>query len=567
MKIKYFIFGIGVSAGFWAASLPAHAAVNLIANPSVETISTSTGLPIGWQTDNWGTNNATFTYKNTGYNSGHSIYAAMTGYKSGDAKWYFNPVSASSSATYTFTDHYKSNVATHIVAMSLDASGAPTYFDVEVNVPAASSSWATYTGTFKTPSNTKKITILHLLENNGWLQTDDFSLSAVQSIPITDLVPNNSVEVPSSASSSVPADWYTDGWGTNTPQFQYITNDGHDGSRSVKITMTGYSSGDAKWVFDPQALTPGKDYRFTAWYKTNTIPHVVAEYEMNDGSQSFFGLPDPLPPTNSATVWQKYSDVFPVPASGVRSVTVYFFLTNNGWLQTDDYHITPYTYVGFNRGLLTLTFDNGFEDNVTTALPILDKYGFKVTYCYSTEYVEGQPGQIADVKKIASDGNETCSHSVHHSDMTLESTSTMDYELSHSKQYLASTTGQTVNDFLTPFGAYNSTVLNEIKKYYQAHRTTDEGFNSKDNYDTFRLRVQNMAPSTTLAQFEAWVNKAKTDKTWLIIVYHQIVATGTLQDFDTKKPDFDAQMQWLASSTMPVLTMQNAIKEIRMQLQ
>ncbi|HSW99234.1 MAG TPA: polysaccharide deacetylase family protein [Candidatus Saccharimonadales bacterium] len=559
----------------------AHAAgANLIANPSLETASGSN--PANWQTDNWGTNTAAFSYKTTGFNSGHSAYVSMTKYTNGDAKWVFDPVTVSPNTTYTFSESYQSNVATHIVAESLNSKGAATYFDVDVNVAASASAWKTVTYSIKTKAATQKLTILHLLEKVGWLQTDNFSLvdpaggttpppvtpPPVTPPPVTPpvtngLVPNPSVETVSPSNANLPTDWSHSSWGTNTPTYQYIKNDGHDGTNSVKVTMGKYTDGDAKWVYTPQALTRGADYRFTGWYKTNTIPHVVAQYIKDDGSEDYFGLPDPEPAANSQTTWQKYSDVFGVPQD-VKAVSLFFFLSNTGWVQTDDYSVAPYTYTGFNRGLISLTFDDGFEENITTALPVLDQYGFKATHCFATQYVEGLPTAEQEVKQIAGDGQEVCAHTVTHPWLTQDTTADVDYELQHSQQYLQQLTGQTVKDFASPYGDYNQSVNTEIKKFYQSHRTTDEGFNSKDNFNPYRLRVQNMGPSTTLAQFQGWVNKAKADHTWLILIYHVITndpSELTPDEFNTAKPDFDAQMQWLSQSGITVERWDQALAE------
>ncbi|HEX7963081.1 MAG TPA: polysaccharide deacetylase family protein [Candidatus Saccharimonadales bacterium] len=547
----------------------AAAPVNLIANPSVETANSAGTAPLNWQTDHWGTGTASFQYKTTGYNSSKSVYVSVSGYKSGDSKWFFDPVTVSPSTTYTFSETYESNIKTHIVAESLTSAGAASYFDVDVAVPASASAWKTVTYSVKTKANTAKLTLLHLVEANGWLQTDNFSLTAPDTgtptpptPPVTNgLVPNPSVETVNPNNANLPTDWSHSSWGTNKPTYQFIKNDGHDGTNSVKVTMANYTDGDAKWVYTPQALTHGADYRFTAWYKTNTIPHVVAWYTHADGTEDFFGLPDPEPAANAGTTWQKYSDVFSVPANAT-GVSLFFFLSNNGWVQTDDYSVAPYTYTGFNRGLVTLTFDDGFEENVTTALPVLDQYGFKSTFCFATQYVEGIPTAEQEVKQIANDGQEICGHSVTHPWFTQLTTTQQDYELQHSQQYLQSLTGQQVKDFASPYGDYNAAVNTEIKKYYQSHRTTDEGFNSKDNFNPYRLRVQNMMPTTTLAQVQQWVNKAKADHTWLILIYH-VVATNKadMDEFDTYKPDFDAQMAWLAQSGITVERWDQALAE------
>ncbi len=557
--------------GMLATPTKAFADTNLVVNPSLEIGNSAGTAPLNWQTDQWGTNTAVLSYATDGYNSPHSVKVTMSNYTSGDAKWYFDPVAVSASTNYTFTEYYKASVTTHLVAMSFDANNKERYYDIDVAVPA-SADWKPYSVSFKTLASTKKVTILHLIEKNGWLQTDNLSVVASDATPTptptptpsswTDAgVPNGSVET--AQSTSQPTQWSTSSWGANSPTYQYI-NEGHTGGKSVKVTMGSYTDGDAKWMFDPIALPAGKDYRFTGWYKTNTIPHVVVNYVKSDGSEDFFGMPDPEPATGADTTWQKYSDTFSVPA-GTKAVSVFFFLSNSGWVQSDDYTIIPYTYTGFNRGVVTLTFDDGFEENITNALPVLNKYGFKSTQCYATQYIEGLADQIANVKKFASSGHEICAHSVTHPWFTQLSTTQMDYELQHSRDFLQSITGKSVTDFASPYGDYNATVNNEIKKYFASHRTTDEGYNSKDNYNPYRLRVQNMTPTTTLSQFKSWVNKAKADKTWLILVYHK-VDTMDLDAFDTKTGDFKNQMSWLSTAGITVKTWQDARAEIVPQL-
>jgi len=336
-------------------------------------------------------------------------------------------------------------------------------------------------------------------------------------------------------------------------------NEGHTGNHSVKVTVSNYSSGDAKWYFNPiTTLTPGKMYRFSTWYKTNTIPHAVAMFNMSDGTTKYFGMPNPQP--NGTSDWQFYSDTFQVPI-GTSSVSAFLFMPGNGWVQTDDYSITDYQPVGWNRPLVTLTFDDGYEDNVTTVLPVLTQYGFKTTQCYETMDVEGNAQATKDVKTFYNAGHEICAHTVTHPQLTTLTTAQVDYELSHSQQVLQNIIGASVTDFASPYGDYNQAVNKEIAKYFRSHRTVDEGFNSKDNFDIYRLRVQNMTPTTTLAQYQYWLDTAKATNTWLILVYHRVASSG-LDPFDTYTSDFKLQMQALSQSGITVKTWSAALDEV-----
>lgn len=561
------------------------ASANLIANPSMEQANSGSTAPLNWQTDNWGTNKASFQYKNTGYQSSHSSYISMSGYKDGDAKWFFDPIAVQPSTTYTFSETYQSSIKTHIVAMSLDANNVATYFDVDVAVPASATAWKSITYNIKSLANTKKLTILHLIEGNGWLQTDNFNLTSQQTPPPTGIVPNSSVETPDPANPNQPLSWSTSSWGTNSHTFSYVNGGAADGSRSVQACVTKYGtdpnvSGDANWQFASQPLVKGADYRATFSYKTNNLHavHVVAHYVKADGTEDFFGMPDPEPTGDNATNWTTYSDVFNVPTD-VVSADVIMVMRGVGCVSVDNMQLTPYTYTGFDKGRVVLTFDDAPDINYLNALPLLDKYGFKTTLylptkegAYAPGWVEGNASMEAIVKKFAADGHEIGAHTVSHPDMTTLACpgTQLTFELKHPQDYLRTLTGQPITDYASPNGAYDECTNSVTSQYYGSHRTTDEGYNSKDNFNAYRLRDQNMAPTTPLSLFKYWVDKAAHDHTTLVLTYHNIddpnnPAQMPADTFDTYLADFKAQMAYLSSKGVAVERMDTALTEMRAQ--
>ncbi|MEK7153641.1 MAG: polysaccharide deacetylase family protein, partial [Patescibacteria group bacterium] len=342
----------------------------------------------------------------------------------------------------------------------------------------------------------------------------------------TNPIANPSVETGAATPDGWTSSWWTDttvGGNGFTPTFEY-TNDGHGDSKSVKVTVADYErtyvpgaengtqggaltgdNGDAKWIFSPiptSTLQVSQQYRFNAWYKSNVIPKVVAMYCLDDPAvcenAQFFGMPAPQPGTDAQTTWQKYSDTFSIP-QGATAVSVFMFLDQNGWLQSDDYSIEDYTPTDWNQPLLTLTFDDGHEDNVANALPLLTQYGFKSTQCFETGTLTADPTQAqTNVGAFFNAGHEICSHTVTHPMMTQISDGQLAEELSQSKTYLEGLIGQPVPDFASPYGDYDARVNNAIRAAgYASHRTVDEGFNSKDNFDPYRLRVQNIFNTTT----------------------------------------------------------------------
>ena len=378
-----------------------------------------------------------------------------------------------------------------------------------------------------------------------------------QNASAANLVPNASLEQVSGADPSLPESWRHTSWGDHTAGFEYL-NSGRTGTRSIKLTVSDYVEGDARWYFDPQPLAVQKTYMFSVYYRTNAQPKVTAQFTHEDDTVTYPELAIPFP--DGSTGWQRYEETFFVPA-GVKLTTVFMRLEGDGWLQTDDYYIDARTPVGFDRPLVTLTFDDGMEDNVSTVLPRLAALGYKATQFCATTFVEGIPAMEANLLAFRDGGHEIGSHSVNHGDLTTLTPAQLDYELGHSRDYLRSLTGQTICGFAPPFGSYNRAVVEAITGYYRSSRTVDAGFNSRDRLRPYRIQVQNLLVGTTLAEYRSWLNTAGSENTWLVLVYHR-VSDDAPGPYDSHVDDFDDQMQALHESGIEVKTMNEALDEL-----
>jgi len=543
---------------FIVARLPVQAATtNLIVNPSLETANGS--LPASWQTSGWGTNSSVFSYLNTGHTGTKSAAITVSSYTSGDAKWLANPVAVTPGASYEYNDYYESNVSTRVVAAFADSSGSSSYVELPAATPSAN--WAQYDTTFTVPAAAVNVTIYHLIDSVGTLTIDDVSLSLPA--PSANPIVNPSLET---SSGSLPANWLSSSWGSNTAAFNYVSGGAHTGDKSAKLTISNYVNGDAKWYFTPiTSLIQGSQYGFSAWYKTNTQPHVVVAYTDVAGTDQYFNMPLPLP-NGSTTSWQQYSNTFDVP-QGATSVTIYMLIASNGWLQVDDYAITPYTPVGFSEPLVSLSFDDGLSSTYRNGLPLLKKYGFGSTqYIISGKLNTTGYMTTSMVRAFLSQGSEIGAHTATHPNLTLLTATQLNQELSQSQAKLRNLFGPTVaQNFASPYGAYDQTVLTNIQKYYLSHRSTDAGFNSKDNLNLYDIRVQNINTVTTPAQVAAWVTKAQADKTWLVLVYHDVTSNTSGSDYAVTPTNLDTELANIKASGIPVKTISQALNEVTIQ--
>lgn len=527
---------------------------NLIPNGNLE--HSSIGMPLGWNNNSWGVNAATFAYDNQGHNSERSVKVKISSYSSGDAKWYADTVEIDDSKQYQYSDYYKSNVETWVVAAYTDANGNISYYGLDP-APASSGSWRRYDTTLSPPKDAKKLVIYHVIGQVGELSIDDIDLRVKTATTPQVYIPNNSLEM---SSGSSPRGWLSNNWGSNTARFQYVDG-ARTGNKSVKVTVSNYVSGDAKWYFEPtDKLTPGSQYKYSVWYKSNVIPDAAVMYIMRDGSYYYAGLERPKNPI-STTSWQQYTSTITVPSDAVAT-SVFFLLNRNGWLQTDDYSLEDYTPQSFDRPLLSLTFDDGWAGNAQTALPILNQYGLKSTHCYLSEYPSQE--KVDSIMAFVNSGHEICSHTVNHPFLTKLDLADLTYQLTESKRYLEAVIKLPVPNFVSPYGDYNQTVINEVKKYYKSHRSVEDGFNSKDNFDRYNIKVQNVLDTTTTQEVKNWIAQAQADGTWLVLVYHKVV--NNPGKYDTSIGEFASQMKAISESGIAVRTYNDALDEVLKQL-
>jgi len=516
-----------------------------------------TTQPLGWQQAKWGNNTATFTRPKTGgYSSNSFGKVTVSNYVDGDAKWMFDSVSVTPGVKYVASNYYKSNVSTNVVAQFTSTTGVTSY--QWLGTQPASTTWK-LSGYYVTPpAGTAKATILHVLAANGYLSTDNYRLMPATSATIANGVPNGSVEQTSDLDSSSPIAWSQGKWGTNNATFSY-QNAGYTGTRSLKVEMTNYTDGDAKWLYDSQPVVPNKDYRFTAFYKATTTGHAAVMFTHANGSVSYFGMHN----AENSTNWSQYTDTFTTPATAV-SATIFFYISGVGYFMSDDYSVSNYSYIGFDKPRLSLTFDDGWEENVDTLLPRLNAYGFKSTQYYATQHIT-ETNDPSGVIAFNNSNHELGSHTITHPNLSVITLEQVIAELTGSQDVLEGIVNKPVRNFASPYGGYNAAAVNEIKKLYRSHRTVDEGYNSKDNFDIYRLKVQNVLVDTPPAKIQEWITKSQQDNTWLILVYHRI-SNNAPGPYDSRIADFDQHLVYIQNSGISVQTVEQALNELEPQL-
>ncbi len=212
----------------------------------------------------------------------------------------------------------------------------------------------------------------------------------------------------------------------------------------------------------------------------------------------------------------------------------------------------------FEQGIVTLTFDDGYSCHYETVLPLLEKYGACATF-YVTSSLLNQPGYLTSHQVIAlsKKGHEIASHCSTHRDLKKLSFKEVEVELLESKRTLEKLIQTPVLNFAPPFGAFNPTAMYSIKRHYQSSRTIMPGMNVR-NLNPYLIQGYVVRNSTSLKELEEWIQKAITDRKWLVLVYHYIDDTESL--ISVSKRTFEKHLQLIQRLKIATATIRDVLK-------
>jgi peptidoglycan/xylan/chitin deacetylase (PgdA/CDA1 family) len=154
-----------------------------------------------------------------------------------------------------------------------------------------------------------------------------------------------------------------------------------------------------------------------------------------------------------------------------------------------------------------LTFDDGSETAYTTALPIMQRYGFKGVSYIVYNYVGITHYMNADqIRALYSAGWEIGSHGLSHKDLTARPDRQED-EIVQSRRQLESLLGVPVLSFAYPFGAYDQSSLGYVHfaGYIAAMGLGNESIQAKENlFYLYRQAVRGTDDLRTFAARLPW---------------------------------------------------------------
>lgn len=158
------------------------------------------------------------------------------------------------------------------------------------------------------------------------------------------------------------------------------------------------------------------------------------------------------------------------------------------------------------------TFDDGYKNLLSMAMPILAKYGYTATVYVCTGLIGKdnkwnnkdatlrQHLDLDDIVKLKENGWEIASHGVTHRNLLKLSDKEVEYELSESKRMLSNIVGD-VMTYAYPYGSYNRFIKFCVEKYYKYAFAVSQGGTSLA-IDQLQLRRYSISDIYKMLSFE-----------------------------------------------------------------
>ena len=229
-------------------------------------------------------------------------------------------------------------------------------------------------------------------------------------------------------------------------------------------------------------------------------------------------------------------------------------------------------HAGTSPTVISLTFDDGNEDQYTNAFPVLQQYGMHGTFYIITGFAGVNPNSmtLSQLQALYSAGNEIAGHTVLHPDLAQVSTDEATREICDGRNTLLKW-GFPVTDFAYPYADVNSTLegiaqqcgfnsargLGQLRTPYGCQTcAAAETIPPADPYDINAPGA--VTAQWTLADLESVVTNAESAGGWVPITFHHI-CDNACDPYSVSTSLFSSFIQWLSTQPVSVETVGQVI--------
>jgi Polysaccharide deacetylase len=219
-------------------------------------------------------------------------------------------------------------------------------------------------------------------------------------------------------------------------------------------------------------------------------------------------------------------------------------------------------------GAVSIVFDDGWDSTYTRARPYMDKYGFRGSAALIRDVIGTANYMSMTQLRALQDmsGWDLVAHADtvanHNSGYGNLEDSVVETEFKGIKRWQTDNGFKRRDVFVWPLGSFTASQMVMARRYFDVVRgTTGGGGGSSGPQETFppgdngRLRCWTIGNTTTAKELETALTQCSTYKSWLILAFHKIVASGAKEGTETNESAFKEMVDKIALSGLPVKTM------------
>lgn len=344
-----------------------------------------------------------------------------------------------------------------------------------------------------------------------------------------------------------------DKWGLNNSSASYSTT-----SQEYTLQVSGYTSG-AGYLISKDIVPSGSEYELNASYKASVPAELLLEYQDAVGQKKWMFIME-LPRTAE---WKETKRVIVLP-KGARQFNIVYQLKTNGVVSVKNLYAEPLKDGSFDKGYVTLTFDDGYSSFITKAYPILKKYNMTATIpvITGTTNLRGYltPDDLVVVQKA---GFEISSHTRTYSRL-VDQTSTKRIEEIVGSAYDLKEAGFSASTFVYPYGSLSADIVSLVQRAgYKGARSTIRGYNTK-NTDKFLLKDQIIQSATQVEDLARYLDTAASEKQWVILEFHRIDDSPNSADKDSiTTAQLESFVKRIKDSGLEIITLEAGVAKMK----
>ncbi|WP_416484277.1 polysaccharide deacetylase family protein [Streptomyces sp. CL12] len=182
-------------------------------------------------------------------------------------------------------------------------------------------------------------------------------------------------------------------------------------------------------------------------------------------------------------------------------------------ISEDDLHASVARGLVLPVNAVLITFDDGYANTVSTALPVLERFGLPAVMAVCGGYLAAdRPREVphtvqemADLRQVhqwTASGRAVAAHSYTHQRLTAASDLALTWQTAGDHEVLTELLGSPPRTFAYPYGAYDDRVQRAVAELYPLALATDE-YHRADLHHPYALSRIQVDPAWTLRAFRA----------------------------------------------------------------